>query len=148
MLCSFRVESLHKTNLEINMCGRVLCSIKKNIFKNKKTKKKFQRDRDKWRKTRKCGVGNGSKSWYDNDDSFLCFFVFIKRAYTHLRATKIDHNNNNDDDDDCSSIFENESLFCWRFYAEICRLTKRIVNRQIARRKTTCGRFWMLGLPP
>jgi hypothetical protein len=44
--------------------------------------------------------------WYDNDDCTLYFFVFIKRAYTRLRATKIEHNNNDDDDDDCSPIFE------------------------------------------
>lgn len=60
----------------------------------------------------------------------------IKRAYTRLRVTKIGHKNNNDDDDD----FIRKCVFILfvKFYVEICRLIKRIVNRQIARRKTIC----------
>jgi hypothetical protein len=57
---------------------------------------------------RKCGVGNDGMTM--TTPLSLYFFVFIKRAYTRLRATKIEHNNNDDDDDDCSPIFENESF--------------------------------------
>lgn len=71
-----------------------------------------------------------------------------------LTCNKFDKNNDDDDDDDFSSMCKGkkkrgeEFVELNEFYVFICRLTNRIVTRQIARRITICWRLLMLGPAP